>query len=273
MTEAEIETRAVGPLVQLRILPSRLIWRIGPAWAVLSGALAAGAPLLSANALFRIAAAIILADLLWGALRHLVPIGQGHASQAAVPALLPYAQPGAPLSRLLVGLSGGASGARRATWPALLLGLALTGAVSALLGPVALLLSASVLVALAFVWAWARRSGGADFGEALLDVALPWLLGASLAGTNGLSWQVLAVAAAFTLLHWGALRRREILAWIGQGAVLAALIAARQPWGLAAAAVLFAPPAWWLVARRPGALARVLPWWWAAMLIAALAIA
>ncbi len=269
MAETEIGGSGAGPLVRLHIVPSRWIWRIGPAWAVLAGALAAGAPVLAADALFRLAAAVILADLLWGALRQSAPVQPGQATVQPAPSVLPYARPDAPLATFLAGLAGHQGDPLWAPWQGLLLSLALIGALSVLLGPAAMLLSAAALLA----WGGWRAVGGAALGDAVLDVALPWLLGASLAGSAAFAWPVWALAGAFTLLQWGALRAQErsaALAWLGQGAVLAALIALRQPWALAGIAVLLAPAAWWLAARRPGAVAHALPWWWAAMLIAAL---
>ncbi len=276
MADAEIGRWAAGPLVRLHITPSRTIWRIGPAWSVLAGALAAGAPLLVPDALFRLAAAALLADLLWGVLRQFVPVGQGPTLATAAPAILPYARADAPLAAFLAGLSGREGDAPpRAAWQALLLGLALVAAVSTLLGPAAMLLSLIALLILSLMRGWARRTGGAAFGDALLDVALPWLLGASLAGLEAVSWTLVALAGAFSLLHWGVLRGRArgvALAWMGQGAVLGVLVALRQPWALAGVVILLAPPAWWLASPWGGGLIRALPWWWGAMLIAALAV-
>lgn len=276
MADAESGRSAAGPLVRLHIAPSRTFWRIGPAWSVLAGALAAGTPLLAPDALFRLAAAAVLADLLWGALRQFVSAGRGDAPTAAPPALLPYARADAPLATFLAGLGAWEGETPRAPWQALLLGLVLAAAVSALLGAVAVLLTLIALLILVLMRGWTQRTGGAALGDALLDVALPWLLGAALAGWGAVSWQVLVLAGAFSLLHWGVLRRaqggRAILAWLGQGAIVAALVAVQRPWGVAGVASLLAPPAWWLALPRGGGLIRALPWWWAAMLLAALAV-
>lgn len=272
MAEVETDSTVAGPLVQLRIMPSRFVWRMGPAWSVLAGALAAGASLLTAEALFRMVAAMILADLLWGMLRQLVPTQPLGTIAARPPIFLPFAQPEAPLARFLLRLSGGQSA--RAAWQTLLLGLLLTGIVSVLLGPGAIVASLGALLVLIGMWGWAQRAGQPALGVALLDVMLPWLLGALLAGKLQVSWQVVALGAAFTLLQWGIMRitDRPALVWAGQGAVVAALVAVRQPWGLAVVAGLLAPPMWWLAAHRANAQAHVLPWWLAAMLVAALAI-
>jgi len=118
---------------------------------------------------------------------------------------------------------------------------------------------------------------------ALLDVALPWALGAALAWPIGQDdpgnwfWRLAVLATALTALQWGFYRARLSVGqrmaglWAGQMLLLGALIALRQPWAIAVAAALLAPPAWWL-ARHDGAdaaLARSLPWWWALMLAVA----
>lgn len=244
MPELKAEAGVTGPLVRLRIAPSRSIWRIGPAWSVLGGALVAGVPVTGAAALFRLAAAAILGDLLWGALRQLAPDGPGGAEAPAARSALPYARADAPLATFLAALARRPEGVRHAPEQALLIGLALTAAVSVLLGPAALFASALAALVVIGVGLRASRSAGVALGEALLDVMLPWLLGAGLAGAGAVSGQVMALAGAFTLLQWGAARAERastLPAWLGQGAVLAVLIATRQPWALAGVAALFAP--------------------------------
>ena len=57
-----------GPLIGLGRSVSPGVWRIGPAWAVLAGALASGAPLLGNAVPLRLVGAAILADSAWGVL-------------------------------------------------------------------------------------------------------------------------------------------------------------------------------------------------------------
>lgn len=264
-TEAERTTTATGPLIRLRLAPGQRLWRIGPAWSALAGALLAGASLPDRSALLRLAAALVLADLLWGVLRQHQADGVALRRRASA-VLLPYSQPAAPLAGLLAALATDDEGA---SWVGTLLGLALIAAVSSLIGFNALLLSAGAIAIQLGARAWARRMGGAALSAALLDVMLPWLLGASL--TGGVAWPVAALGAAFTLLQWGALRG-GVWAWVGHGAVLAALAALQRPWALAVAVVLFAPPVGWLAAQRRDAAARALPWWWGALMGVALTI-
>jgi hypothetical protein len=223
-----------GPLVRLHFAPSRMLWRIGPAWVVVAGAVAAGAPLGNAASLLRLATAVILADLVWGTLRRLG-------------------------------------------------GLALTVVLSLLLGTPALLISAAAVGLIFLTWALFRRDCCPSFCLALLDVGLPWALGAALVWPNVAGaarvWfvQMGMLAAAFTVLQWGLYRarfsagRRLVALYSGQVMLLGALVLLRQPWAVAVAALLLAPPTWW-VARRGEAevvLVRALPWWWASMVAVA----
>jgi hypothetical protein len=275
-----------GSLMQLHITPSRTLWRIGPAWAVLAGAVAAGVPLGNADALLRLAAAVILADLIWGILRRIIPDSSGNMGTVPTAApSLPYGHGDAPLARLLQNFADGQP-ASTAPWLGWLSGLVLTVVLSLLLGGPALVASVSV-VGLIFLARALLRSGHTPaLCLALLDVALPWVLGAALAWSGVNSdrgdwlWHTALLALAFTALQWGFYRvrcsagQRTMGLWAGQLTVLGALMALRQPWALAAAAVLLAPPAWWLAQReRPDAtLIHSLPWWWALMLSVAVIV-
>jgi hypothetical protein len=273
-----------GPLVQLHVELSRMLWRIGPAWAVLAGAMAVRASLSAPDILLRLATAVVLADLAWGILRKVVSDRSSNATSVTAAPELPYAQPTSPLAQFLHALAAGRGGEQpgsRAAWQELSAGLVLTVALSWLLGGLAPVLSALAVGVILLGWALARRGSQPAFCLAVLDVALPWFLGAGLAwrGQEGaiaaLPWFWLA--ASFTVLQWGVHRARLSGGqriggpWLGQMAVLAALLVLGQPWVLAVTVVLLAPPFWWL-ARREGtarALALGLPWWWAAMLLAA----
>ena len=118
-----------GPLIDVHVVLGRVLWRIGPAWSVLAGALAGGAPLTTSDALLRLAAAVVLADIGWGILRKLIPSRPGvAATQAVALPSVPYAQPAAPLARFMQFLAAGfAEGPSklRAAWQSLLAGLGL----------------------------------------------------------------------------------------------------------------------------------------------------
>ncbi len=274
-----------GPLVSLQISLSRTVWRIGPAWSVLGGTLVAGAPILSADALLRFAAAVALADLAWGVLRRAIPAQPvaGLVTGPVIPSL-PYSQADSPLSRLLGNLTSGQGRSLDETRRVLQefsIGLAFTILLSLLLPQPAFIVSAAAVMVVS--WAWVRRGQQPALGLALLDVGLPWLLGAVLAWGGTLSiWPVLLLGAGFTLLQWGDHRwwltagKRPGGVWVGMAAVLGALIVLRQPWALVLVAGLFLPAAGYLLrARREGFStgawrALALPWWWAALLLAAL---
>ena len=275
-----------GPLVQLHIAPSRTFWRIGPAWAVVGGAVAAGIGLGDAGTLLRLAAAVVLADLAWGILRRIIPDSPGFAGTVppAAPSL-PYGRGDAPLARFLQMIAVGERSAA-APWLGWLGGLAFAVVLSLLLGRPILVLSAAAVGLILLARALMRRGHSPAMCLALLDVALPWVLGAALVwpGVGGevrpWLWQAGILAAAFTVLQWGVHRarfsagQRPVGLWLGQMVLLGALIALQLPWAVAIAALLLAPPTWWLARGDLGgaALARSLPWWLASMLsVAAIA--
>jgi hypothetical protein len=272
-----------GPLVHLRFAPSRMLWRMGPAWAVVAGAVAAGAPLGNAASLLRLATAVILADLVCGILRRIIPDSPGTEGTAALRTpSLPYGRSDAPLARVMQTLASGQH-ASAAPWLGWLGGLALAVVLSLLLGTPALLITASAVGLIYLTRALFRRDCCPSFCLALLDVGLSWALGAALVWpkVDGAArvWfvQMWMLAAAFTVLQWGLYRarfsagRRLVALYSGQVMLLGALVLLRQPWAVAVAALLLAPPTWWLARRGEAevALARALPWWWASMLAVA----
>ena len=273
-----------GPLVHLDLSPSRMLWRISPAWAVVAGAVAAGAPLGNAVSLLRLATAIILADLIWGILRRIIPASPGtEGTERLVAPSLPYGSNAAPLARFMQ-MTAGDPQASRGSWLSWLSGLALTAVLSILLGASALLISALAVGLILLTRALFRSAQRPALCLALLDVALPWVLGAALAWPVAegatLFLQTVVLAAAFTLLQWGIYRARLSSGWrlgalyVGQVMLLGVLILLRQPGAVAVTALLLAPPIWWLA--RPNeaevALARGLPWWWASMMLVAASV-
>ncbi len=277
MTEA-------GPLVQLRVSLSRTPLRIAPAWSALAGAIAV-APALGDPALWlRVVAAVVLGDLAWGILRQYAQARPPAAGEGAVFALpLPYAQPDAPLSRLLGSLTYGG-----ATWHGAVAGAVLALGGGLLLGWPALVLSLLALALTALAGPLARRGDSPAGAFAMLDVLLPWTLGMVAAGWDrgaASGWGPLFVAAALTLLQWGVLRavaseRRGASLPLAGGAlaVIVALVALAMPGAAALAAVLLAPPLYWLAGRQEGeapAAARFAwsgPWLMLTLFVAALAL-
>jgi hypothetical protein len=272
-----------GPLVHLHLAPSRMLWRISPAWAVVAGAVAAGAPLGNAVSLLRLATAVILADLIWGILRRIIPASPGIEGTASLVApSLPYGSSDALLARFIQ-MTAADQQVSPAPWLSWLSGLAVTAVLSLLLGAPALLISALAVGLVLLTRALFRSAHRPALCLALLDVALPWALGAALVWSEvkgeALSWflQTAMLAAAFTILQWGLYRvrlsagRRLVALYVGQAVLLGVLILLRQPGAVAVVALLLAPPIWWLARQGEAevALARALPWWWASMLAVA----
>jgi hypothetical protein len=165
-------------------------------------------------------------------------------------------------------------------WLGWVSGLVLALALGLLLNVYALLLTLFAVAVILLARALVGRGSHPALCLAILDVALPWALGAALVWSASGAGVGLALALAFTLLQWGWHRARlsaglrPVGIWVGQVAVTWALILLRQPWACAACILLFAPPIWWLARRveLEVALVRGLPWWWAAMLLAALIV-
>jgi len=255
----------------------------------LAGALASGAPLLGDAVPLRLVGAAILADSAWGVLWRLTAADEADRSnRLAEDGRLPYFQPQSPAGRALGMLRDIAPGAslREVTTA-----LVLTGVLGLLLGVSAVVLSVVALAVILWAWALSRAGKQPAICDALLNVGLPWMLGWTLA-RYALQWSdtapvllpAAAVGVAFTALQWGTRRAylsnggRMFAAWLGQAAVLLALIGIEQSWVLVLAAALFLLPAMWLWRSRAMAMGveRALqqsgPWWLAAMLLSAIAL-
>ena len=278
----------VGPLIELDISFRPGIWRLGPAWALLAGALASGAPLLAGAMPLSLVGAAILADSAWGVLWRLTAAsGANDLIPAVGPVRVPYFRWGSPAGRA-VGLAGNAvAGAK---WHELTAAIALSAVLCMLLGFTSWLVTIVAWVVVLWAWILARAGKQPSACDALLNIGLPWLLGLTLAQAGaspadpGLLLPGILVGAAFTVLQWGIQRaylsggRRMFGAWCGQFVVLVALVGLQQPWATAVVAGLLLPPAWWL--RRAvhalegvqAALLRSGPWWLAALLLAALVV-
>jgi hypothetical protein len=241
-----------GPVVQLQISLSRVPLRIAPAWSVLAGAIAVASMSGGTGLWIRIVAAVILGDLAWGILRQYAQAGDvGDRQPVAFALPLPYAQPEAPLSRLLGGLTSGG-----ATWHGAAAGLFLALGGALLLGWPAVALSFAAILITALAASLARRGDFPASAYACLDVLLPWTLGMVAAGWTARGetrWAPLAVAAALTALQWGALRATNRQSGdaptalvFGALAVTASLVAFWMPGAAALAAVLMAPALYWL---------------------------
>jgi hypothetical protein len=298
--------RAAGGLgrwARLRLESAGRLIALGPAWAVLCGAIASGRLGGDGHDLLTLLLALLLAEPLLGGLWRVVVESPWEAWSAASPTTdqrpalppLPYTAPGSPSARLTAWLSellarlSTASGAQLAQAVGELVGLAILAlAVAIVLGRqiLALLL---VALAIAVVQAISQRRGwwGTTIWPAVFDLGLAWLIGEgafrelSLAGSGA----SLAVAGLYTIAYAGGIAltrsdfRRGLAAFAGaQGLVAALLIALQRPLYAGAVGLLLVPPlllASWL--PRTGGdgawlLQRTQFFWLAGMLVAALAI-
>jgi hypothetical protein len=254
----------------------------------LAGAFSANTDVFALASPLQIVGAVLLADTAWGVLWRLTTSHlEAAAGEPISSAVAPYFSTQSPAGRFLHTLKQVAAGA---SWHELVAALALVVALSLLLGPTSVVLSA--FAGAVILWAWVLVQAGKQPAacDALLNVGLPWLLGVMLVhGPSALAHPTAGLAPllmglAFTALQWGA--RRAYLsgglriwgAWLGQAVVLLALIALQQSWTLMTIAVIMLPPAWWLwhagnaVEDIDGALTHSGPWWLAAMMLSAMAL-
>ena len=190
---------AGAPLFSVRAGLSAGLWRIGPAWVVVAGALHARplapaahviAPAAQVAAwnpafLLPLLSAVVLADAVWGIFWHVLR-HDPHAGPATAPVhqprlRLPYARPDAPAGRLLRWLQDESQpGHALQSWP---LALLLSVLLAPPLGRAAVGLTLAVIVISLLGLAWARRRHAAPASLlAVLSVTLPWLLGQALVG-------------------------------------------------------------------------------------------
>ena len=81
-------------------------WRLGPAWAVLAGALASQAPLWGGEGLLRLGGSLLLADALWGILWRMPLSRQGTHAGSQQRLALPYANAESPMVQSCLGSAG-----------------------------------------------------------------------------------------------------------------------------------------------------------------------
>lgn len=279
-----------GPLVDLQFSLRHHPWRLSPAWSVLAGAIAAGAPLVAGGALLRVFAAVLLAELAWGAFFRLGLVKPGTATGGAGRHFLPYTQPESPAARLGSVLAGRAiDGSPRQGWYDLGAGVALAFVLSLLLGRAALVLSALALASGLVAWTLAQRGSVPALWLAILGIGLPWVLGESLAASGAVrvrtgSEVAFLTAAAFVVLQWGVIRSaakghgHSRLIWAGEAGVVLIAIVTGTPWLIIVTAGLLLMPSLRLSGASDDsretelALRDSMPWWWAAMLATAVAL-
>jgi hypothetical protein len=279
------------PILGLRLYLISNPWRLGPAWAVVAGALASQAPIWVGENLLRLVGSLLLADALWGIFWRRPMFVPGVQPERRSRGVLPYVDTRGPMVHILRGLGWQDAGATEAAWQGALAGLGLVAVLSVLLGSSAIVLSLLALMASVAVRLRARRGKTPCMMLALLSMGLPWALGAGL-GSGGNSFPLsrlaggsLALGVAFTILTWTLLRagvhgseRPVWPVWIAQIGVLAVLMVSREAVGMAVVAGCLVVPSL-LTSRWPSGLSEggaILrgsnSWWLASMLAAALAV-
>lgn len=184
--------RAVGRVATLILVPSAVAVPLGPAWAVLSGLIAAGHWRWEGNSLLSLVVVAFVTEILWSSWRaQLVDARwkewiQAHPlpTRGSSMPRIPYTKPGSPLGRTLsyVGrlrlwgqetLPPERRGALIATFalPPLILLL------STLVGFDMLILSVAALSIVLLEWRVAAMGGAHNAFRAALEVGLSWLAG------------------------------------------------------------------------------------------------
>jgi hypothetical protein len=259
-------------LIGLRVWLSGNPWRLRPAWAVLAGALAAGAVPWHQNDAVALLLIVFLADALWGGVWNFlggsVKLMGGGAGEA-VSYLFPYTQPISPAARLTSWMQGPAGRA----WRDGVIALAWAFFLAGLITPGAMILTGLVGVLSAVTRGlteshWLRRLAGG-----LVTLGLPWVLGMHLFGPVGSHG--LLMAGAFTLfLVWsnGSVLRAGI--GLTHIVIIALLINWRLPLAAGAVGLLLWPPTLWALQGGSGSILRQRagPWWLVALLLAAWAV-
>jgi hypothetical protein len=281
-------------LLVLRARATPLTLRLMPAWAVVCGTLASGAPLPARASLVRLIVTLLLVDLGWGTLWAAIG-GTNWASPVnrwrqwpigGTIRLLPFTRPGSSSDRLSQHLGRLRAWWRQDLWPAcgdallsITIGLVITGFLAAVLGPAWILLSLAAFATIQLGAVIARGAGTAHpVPDAAVVLILPWLAGA--AGAPPITPTRLALPAVLGVAY-GASRAAD-RRWpraIGPlciAAVGAILLTTGQPIPAVAACGLMLPPLLvnpWVARGFPGERAAryARSWLMLAMLVSAIA--
>lgn len=271
--------------VALRLWLAGSPWRLSGGWSLLAGLIAAAGQQIGSGPWLAVLLALALTEVVWGALWwQLTPAQAWPLHRARRRPALPYVQPESPAGRLLGWPQPGAGAAvARAGLPLAALALLLALPV----GRLAVLLTALVLLAVLLGMAaqQAGLSGLAGWLRASVQMALPFVLGVSLAGPWPPAPQGALLAGlglGFTLLARSLLASSHqtptgrmfnlLIAAAGFVAILAVLLAARLPLAAGVVGLLAVAPLL-LLARMDGSPARVAqPWLLAVVMLSAAAV-
>ncbi|HEX7586871.1 MAG TPA: hypothetical protein VF478_01005 [Anaerolineae bacterium] len=237
MEESSSARPLVGRWLALELRPTRPLTWLGPAWAVLCGAVASGGLLPRGQTAFLLIFSLLLGDVLLGAWRALwlQPDWRDAVRRAVINAPTWYVESddayGWRVVRLIRRIGGRVRFLRKVILPAVdseIVGMAMVGAlalsVAVVLGQTVVALT---LAALFFALVEGQVSGerGA-YLRALFEIALPWLIAESAFGY--FSWLSLFYVLIFTLVYRSLVglaetRRTYWLVWSNLAQLLAAL--------------------------------------------------
>jgi len=271
--------------VALRLWLAGSPWRLSGGWLLLAGLVAAAGQQVWSGPWLAVLLALALTEVVWGALWWQLASPQAWPLHGASrrPAL-PYIQPDSPAGRLLGWPRPGAAAAvAKAGLPLAALALLLALAINRLALPLTGLVLLAVLLAMAAQRA--RLAGLLGWLQALVQIALPFALGLSLAGAwppepqgafllgLGLGYTLLARALISALPETPTARMLHLLiAAAGLAAILAVLLAARLPLAAGVVGLLAVAPLL-LLARSDGRPSRsAQPWLLAVVLLSAAAV-
>ena len=266
-------------------------WRLSGAWLLLAGFVAAAGREALHPPLLPLLLALVLVEVLWGALWvQWTRPDPWPLHRAARRPLLPYVQPGSPAARLL---GWPAPGPFAAIWRSGLPMLLLALLVAAAAGRPAFWLTLAVLGAVALGVA-ARQAGLAwlyGWLQALVQVFLPFALGVALAGPWTALWPaapqglwLAALALGYLALARGLVAdlaeaggqrpysaARLLLAAAGVIAVLAALLFSGHPVAAAFSGLMALGPLLSLARPAQAGLRSAARWAWVWVLLSSLA--
>jgi hypothetical protein len=214
--EPSLARPSLGRRIALELRPARPVTWIGPAWATVCGALAAGPVTISGETFLRVVIAVILTDPILGALRTawvntdwLAPLQAWRATPARSWMLLPYARLDSPAARLSQWISSRAKFWRSALWPKVgqSISAIIVAGLIALTVALALGTTTFFITMLALVLAPLESElGPAHAGQwprALAEIGAAWLIGHSPLAP--LTWDSVLLALFFAVAYRGLL--------------------------------------------------------------------
>jgi hypothetical protein len=235
--------RVLGPLMKLEVRITRPLTWLGPAWAVLCGAVASGWLTISGENLLFLLIALFLADALWGTLWHLIAERDWLVSSAnlrsqdqASLTALPYTAQGSPSHRIFSRLGRMRAWRRQSPgFAGLVVALPLTLILAIILGQRVIIVTVAALAIMVLAFLGARRHGATPPSlRAILEMGLAWLAGHTVFAPLTL-WSFL-LAIFYTLAYHSCLKlatksgkRWPSLLKVSQAAVIVLLVYLRQP--------------------------------------------